>query len=138
MDMVRRTTAFAVLLVAASLSACSAAGGENATQMNTGGGGGKNELAATDVEEVLQAQRTINVVCEGGDDDESRARIPQAVDTLDRIVREYPDRVYEVGSAERAVAVEELTEGVVGQLRECGYPQEATQLGEAVEFGKAQ
>ncbi len=136
--MARRFSILAVLLAAGSLSACSAAGGENATQMNTGGGGGSNELAASDVEEVLQAQRTINVVCEGGDDDESRARVPQAVDTLDRIVREYPDRVYEVGSAERAVAMEELTEGIVGQLRECGYGPEASQLGEAVEFGKAQ
>jgi hypothetical protein len=136
--MARRSSILAVLLAAGSLSACSAAGGENATQMNTGGGGGSNELAASDVEEVLQAQRTINVVCEGGDDDESRARVPQAVDTLDRIVREYPDRVYEVGSAERAVAMEELTEGIVGQLRECGYGPEASQLGEAVEFGKAQ
>ncbi len=136
--MARRTSTFAVLLAAASFSACGAATGEEATQMNTGGGGGSNELAASDVESVLQAQRTINVVCEGGDQDESRARVPQAVDTLDQIVRQYPDRVYEVGSAERAVAMEELTEGVVGQLRECGYTQEAAQLGEAVEFGKAQ
>ncbi len=136
--MARRSPAFAVLLAAASLSGCSAAGGAEATQMNTGGGGGANELAASDVEEVLGAQRTINVVCQGGDRDESRERVPQAVDTLDRIVREYPDRVYEVGSAERAVAMEELTEGIVGQLRECGFPQEASQLGEAVEFGKAQ
>lgn len=136
--MARRTSTLAVLLAAASLSACAAGGSDAATEMNTGGGGGSNELAASDVESVLEAQRTINVVCEGGDQDESRARIPQAVDTLDQIVREYPDRVYEVGSAERAVAVEELTEGVVGQLRECGYPQEAAQLGEAVEFGKAQ
>jgi len=136
--MARRFSLLAVLLSAASLSACASAGGEQATQMNTGGGGGANELAASDVEEVLQAQRTINVVCEGGDRDESRARVPQAVDTLDRIVREYPDRIYEVGSADRAVAMEELSEGIVGQLRECGYPQEATQLGKAVEFGKAQ
>ena len=135
--MARRTSTLAVLLAAASLSAC-ATGGDAATEMNTGGGGGANELAASDVEEVLQAQRTINVVCEGGDRDESRARVPQAVDTLDRIVREYPDRIYEVGSAERAVAMEELTEGIVGQLRECGYAQEATQLGKTVEFGKAQ
>lgn len=88
-------------------------------QINSGGGGG-NELSASDTANVLGAYRTIGRACSG--DPNARRLIPQAVQVVDNVTSQYPTKTWEVGSADRATVMYQLSDELAGILKQCGLP----------------
>jgi hypothetical protein len=100
---------------------------ESGTRANPGGGG--EALPASDAADVLTARRTINAACPRGGRATDERSLSAAVSTIVRILRaEGGDRVYEVGSGERAQRMTIVARDVAGQLRGCGADAQARRL----------
>ncbi|MCW2996697.1 MAG: hypothetical protein JWN65_246 [Solirubrobacterales bacterium] len=125
-----------VLLLTGALAACGGndnGGGalprspESGTKVTPGAGG--QALPATDAADVLTARRTINAVCRPGRPATDTRRLTAAVSTIVRILRaEGGDRIYEVGSGERAQPMTIVAHDVTGQLRSCDADAQARRL----------
>ena len=113
----RALSAFVAIAVGAgALSGC---GGGVGTQP-------PRELAASDASAVLGATRTISRACAG--DLTSRAGLPGAVATLAAETKQNPNRIYEVGSGERALVMYEYAASLAGVLQQCGASGDAETL----------
>lgn len=126
----RRTAALLLSTVALAAAAGCGGSGDAATD-DARGSNGDNELASSDVAEVLQAQRTIDAACGSdgtGVPGRSSAAIGDAVTTLAGLTEQYPDRVYETGNVDRARTMVTISGQVSEQLRRCGITAEAARL----------
>jgi hypothetical protein len=92
----------------------------NVPQQISSGGGGGNELSASDAATVLGAYRTIGRACSR--DQNAIRQVPQAVKVIDSVTTQYPTKTWEVGSADRAVVMYELSSQLSGILKQCGLP----------------
>jgi hypothetical protein len=125
MDLRRTTPLIAAIAIGCgALAGCGnendAPGGANimAPEQISSGGGGANELAASDAATVLGVYRTIGRACSG--DAQARQELPRAVQTLDQEVERYPNKVWEVGSADRARVMYDLADEMAQVLDGCG------------------
>lgn len=92
-----------------------------------GGGGGGEEVAASDAADILNARRTINARCPAGGS--GGAALQKPVSTIVRIMRvEGPDKVYEVGSGDRAQRLGVVAKDLVKQLDGCGAQDQAERV----------
>ncbi len=106
----------------------------------TGCGGGvgvqePRELSASDSSQVLGAVRTISRACAG--DQASVRGIPDAVSVIIRETEENPNRIYEVGSGERALVMYEYATNIAGTLQRCNVGGDSQAILEASAKAKA-